>query len=128
MNPNSQIESESDVRDLSSMSSLELAEADAYLDWMREEEDRALGLDRCATANESMNEYARNFGMDHPTHCWILDPRDVWMKNPYYTGPMQPHPEDEPPSLCDLFDWAVECALDWNFLAELDTMNGSIGA
>ncbi len=24
---------------------------------------------------------------------WLLSNRDVWYRNPYYTGPDQPHPE-----------------------------------
>lgn len=29
-----------------------------------------------------------------PEQAWILTDRDVWHKNPYYTGPAEPHPED----------------------------------
>ena len=28
------------------------------------------------------------------TRAWILSDRDVWYRNPYYTGPPQRHPED----------------------------------
>jgi len=50
--------------------------------------------DHIATGGESLREFAFNAGMDHPEHCWLCDPRDVWVKNPHYTGPEQPHPED----------------------------------
>ncbi len=32
-------------------------------------------------------------GEKHPDRCWILSDRDVWYRNPYYTGPEQPHPD-----------------------------------
>lgn len=28
-------------------------------------------------------------------HAWLLSDRDVWYANPFYSGPPQPHPEDE---------------------------------
>jgi hypothetical protein len=52
--------------------------------------------DHIATGSESLAEFARNAGMDNPEHCWLLDPRDVWVRNPFYKGPPAPHPEDFP--------------------------------
>jgi hypothetical protein len=48
-----------------------------------------------ATGSESLAEFARNAGMDNPDREWLLDPRDVWVKNPFFSGPAGPHPEDE---------------------------------
>jgi len=46
-----------------------------------------------ATGSESLAEFANNAGMDNPDKAWLLDSRDVWVKNPYYSGPPIPHPE-----------------------------------
>jgi hypothetical protein len=51
--------------------------------------------DHLATGSESLREFAENAGMDNPDQCWLLDTRDVWVKNPYYHGPPVPHPEDD---------------------------------
>jgi len=40
---------------------------------------------------------ARQSGEEHPERAWVLTDRDVWHPNPYYKGPPEPHPEDEPP-------------------------------
>ncbi|CAM2927767.1 MULTISPECIES: hypothetical protein [Acetobacteraceae] len=40
-------------------------------------------------------EYARNVGHDNPERAYILSDRDVWYRNPAYTGPELPHPEDD---------------------------------
>jgi hypothetical protein len=48
---------------------------------------------RNATGAESLREFAHNAGMDNPDKAWLLDGRDVWMKNPFYRGPEVPHPE-----------------------------------
>lgn len=52
--------------------------------------------DHIATGSESLAEFAFNAGMDNPEQCWLLDPRDVWVRNPFFRGPEQPHPEDDP--------------------------------
>ena len=39
-------------------------------------------------------DYVQDRGYEHPDLAWILTPRDVWYKNPYYEGPEVPHPED----------------------------------
>lgn len=48
-----------------------------------------------ATEMDSVREFARNVGRDEPERAWILTPQDVWMPNPFYHGPKQPHPEDD---------------------------------
>ena len=47
-----------------------------------------------ATYGDSMREYARNAGSDRPKNPWILTPWDTWERNPYYSGPEAPHPEN----------------------------------
>ena len=32
-------------------------------------------------------------GLQNPDRCWINSDRDVWYRNPHYSGPEQPHPE-----------------------------------
>ena len=50
--------------------------------------------DRLATPADAMREYAQNAGEDVPEAAWILTPYDVWMRNPHYSGPEVPHPDD----------------------------------
>ena len=50
--------------------------------------------DRLATIAEADAEYARNMGAQRPAQAWILSDRDVWYRNPAYSGPAVPHPED----------------------------------
>jgi hypothetical protein len=51
--------------------------------------------DHTATGSESLLEFAHNAGSDHSDRAWLLDPRDVWVANPFYQGPPVPHPEDD---------------------------------
>lgn len=51
--------------------------------------------DRLATGAEADAEYARNVGFERQNQAWILSDRDVWYRNPFYTGPAVRHPEDE---------------------------------
>ena len=51
--------------------------------------------DHVATGAESLAEFARNAGQDNQDIPWLLDSRDVWVKNPFYSGPPAPHPEDD---------------------------------
>ena len=51
--------------------------------------------DHIATGTESLAEFAHNVGMDNPDQCWLLDSRDIWVRNPFYNGPDQPHPEND---------------------------------
>jgi hypothetical protein len=48
-----------------------------------------------ATGSESLREFAENAGMDNVDHEWLLDGRDVWVRNPFYSGPVGRHPEDD---------------------------------
>jgi len=49
-----------------------------------------------ANESDAMREYARNVGFEdhHVKRAWILTDFDVWVRNPYYSGPPQPHPEE----------------------------------
>jgi len=40
-------------------------------------------------------EYAREHGRQDPERAWISTPFDTWERNPAYTGPPVPHPEEE---------------------------------
>ena len=54
---------------------------------------------------------ARELGAMDPGSAWILTDRDVWHRNPYYTGPAVPHPEDD-----EEWEWEAEQeqdAADW---------------
>lgn len=42
----------------------------------------------------AIGEYARNHGELDTERAWILTPFDTWVKNPHYTGPAVPHPEE----------------------------------
>lgn len=39
------------------------------------------------------SEYAQEVGREHSDAAWILSDRDVWYKNPFYSGPEVQHPE-----------------------------------
>jgi hypothetical protein len=58
--------------------------------------------DHIATPSEACKEYARNYGSDHLNQAWILTNWDTWERNPFYSGPPQPHPEDDCPNPPDL--------------------------
>lgn len=49
--------------------------------------------DRLATEDDAMREYAGNVGRERRDIAWILTDYDVWVANPFYNGPPQPHPE-----------------------------------
>lgn len=40
-------------------------------------------------------EEARELGRLNPDRQWVLTDRDAWHRNPFYSGPEQPHPEDD---------------------------------
>ena len=48
-----------------------------------------------ASKLESDIEYVDWVGADSPDKAWILSDRDIWYPNPFYTGPMVNHPEEE---------------------------------
>ena len=43
---------------------------------------------------EAERQYVENKGREQLNQCWILSDRDVWYRNPFYTGPVEPHPEE----------------------------------
>lgn len=47
-----------------------------------------------ATMSDAVREYARNAGSERPDQAWVLSPYDTWERNPCYSGPPQPHPEE----------------------------------
>jgi hypothetical protein len=50
-----------------------------------------------ATRSDAVAEWARNVGW-YPRNigsAWLLHDWDVWARNPHYTGPAVPHPEDD---------------------------------
>lgn len=50
--------------------------------------------DQPATIEDAVREYVYNVGRENKDRAWILSPFDSWHKNPFYTGPKVPHPED----------------------------------
>jgi hypothetical protein len=63
--------------------------------WDFNEQEEGDGDSRLATVDDAMREYAWTVGQ-YPRHLksqWILTDYDVWVRNPHYTGPSQPHPE-----------------------------------
>lgn len=49
-----------------------------------------------ATESQADYEWAHNVGRDNPDREWVLSDRDVWYRNPFYTGkPTGRHPEDD---------------------------------
>jgi hypothetical protein len=53
----------------------------------------AQAYDEYATMAQADREYADNVGAQRRDVCWILSDRDVWYRNPYYKGSVEPHPE-----------------------------------
>ena len=49
--------------------------------------------DNLARPNDALREYAYNAGADNLDSAWLSTDWDVWVKNPYYSGPEVPHPE-----------------------------------
>lgn len=58
---------------------------------IQEQEERDFEVTSCA---EWDREDARERGYHRQDQCWVLSDRDVWYRNPYYRGPVQPHPEE----------------------------------
>jgi hypothetical protein len=48
-----------------------------------------------ATDAEWDSAGATEMGAGRPERAWILSDRDVWYRNPFYTGPAVRHPEDD---------------------------------
>jgi hypothetical protein len=51
-------------------------------------------MSRCATDDESVFEWAANCEAPGDVE-WLLNDRDVWVKNPRFIGTPGPHPEDD---------------------------------
>jgi len=51
------------------------------------------------TTYPTPEQIAAYVGVEHTEREWLLDPHDVWVKNPHYHGPPTPHPEDGNPDL-----------------------------
>jgi len=43
--------------------------------------------------NDQLREFASAAGEMNQDQAWLLHDRDIWVANPYYTGPEVPHPE-----------------------------------
>lgn len=58
--------------------------------------DYTYGLDgRQHIVREAMEEQQMIFGEENPDQQWIATSWDIWVRNPFYTGPDQGHPEDD---------------------------------
>lgn len=64
-------------------------------DFFDESDYQAALEERVATEREAMTEMAWNMGHQQADRAWLLDDRDVWVRNPHYSGPPQRHPEDD---------------------------------
>lgn len=64
-------------------------------DFFDENEYYAALDERVSTDGEAMNEMAWNMGHQQSDRAWLLDDRDVWVRNPHYRGPAVRHPEDD---------------------------------
>lgn len=62
-------------------------------DFYSEEAYYAALDEHVATDDEAMAEMAFNMGVERSDRAWLLDDRDVWVRNPHYTGPAVRHPE-----------------------------------
>jgi len=62
-------------------------------------------------------------GEENPDAPWVLTDRDVWHRNPYYTGPEVPHPEfDEDAVASNGGEWAWVNEL----LPDLELLHGEV--
>lgn len=61
---------------------------------MFDDEDRDCGP--VATPLEAVREWANNVGATdrYKDRMWLLHDYDVWVRNPWYSGPVQTHPDD----------------------------------
>jgi hypothetical protein len=62
------------------------------------EREDALYQDSLTTeqhTSAALSQWAAAYGEEDPKSAWILTPYDIWMKNPHYSGPPVPHPEDD---------------------------------
>tara|TARA_Y100000361_G_scaffold127672_1_gene122183 strand:+ start:4529 stop:4783 length:255 start_codon:yes stop_codon:yes gene_type:complete len=66
------------------------------------------------TESEWDRAEAYELGARSPDVAWVLTDRDVWHRNPYYSGPPQRHPEDPPE------DWGYEDEEEQPYYGPLD--------
>jgi hypothetical protein len=67
------------------------------MSWFDDDYEREREESHLATPSESVAEWARNYGAEVPDRAWLLHDWDVWVANPFYSGPAVKHPEaDEP--------------------------------
>ena len=45
---------------------------------------------------ESIHQWAAVYGQKYPDRAWLLHDSDFWVRNPWYRGEPQPHPEERP--------------------------------
>jgi hypothetical protein len=77
-----------------------------------------------STASEWDRAEALEVGAEYPSQAWILTDRDVWHKNPFYTGPDVPHPEDDPEHWAGRYDPDLPYLLDPAFDYDCDSYRG----
>ena len=67
-------------------------EQDAYelWEWEQQRERDYVPM----SLGEQVDEAMHYEGQLHPDKAWLLSPYDTWHKNPFYSGPEVPHPED----------------------------------
>lgn len=88
-------------------------------------------MDYLCSIAEADAHYAREVGRERSERAWILSDRDVWYRNPFYTGPAVPHPEDDYGNDEDFPDTApmtspAETAEPAADAADLDPWSGDI--
>ena len=49
--------------------------------------------DYTPTGDDLLRQFAGAYGEERPEQAWLLSDLDIWVANPYYTGPAEPHPE-----------------------------------
>lgn len=59
-----------------------------------------------SSASEWDRADALQRGTENPEQAWVLSDRDVWHRNPFYTGAPVPHPEDDEARYGDFQDTA----------------------
>ena len=59
------------------------------------DQDMDVQVDWPSTEAEWDRAESREIGAAHPERAWVSTDRDVWHRNPFYSGPEVPHPEDD---------------------------------
>lgn len=47
------------------------------------------------TNDDLLRQFAGVHGEERQDQAWLLSDYDVWVANPYYKGPPEPHPESQ---------------------------------